>query len=247
MKNLFAIFAIVTALLTGGCSSDPMETFNEAVKHADSKNWVKAAKCAKKTAEANPTTLTESFYALCLIQQAKPREASEILEKLALNNSNDSIIQYLYGKSLFDSGRISDAYLYLSKSHRLDKTNKDCLVLLFQVAVKLNKPETGVYYSRIKKDPKLKENAILMNNYGVWLHQKKSNKDYGYFQVASTREKAPAGTTLNKAVSLDKKKRYEAALKSYRKYLTLSKDSVPDDALDVGSRINKIVEYLNSK
>lgn len=251
MKNISVYLVVLCAFIMVGCSTDPMETFNQAVESADRQNWAQATKFGKVAAEKSPSVLTESFYAVCLIKTAKEADALVILDKLAKENPNEVTIQYLYGKTLFEEGKVAKSYNYLNQAYKLDRTNKDCLSLLFQAAIKLNKPEVGkLFYTKIRKDSELGKNGVLLNNYGVWLYGKEKSESSPFFMAAATKDPKNAEIIRNKAVSLDRRgstdsKYYRHALNAYEKYLHLTKNR-PEEHLDVMDRKNDIVKYLNA-
>lgn len=239
-KLLLPFFAVILS----ACSSDPVEDFNSAVKQADQNNWGKAAKYAKEAAEANPTTLTEAFNAICLIKQDKAEEATEILKSLATKEPNNATIQFLCGKTLFSKGETADAYNFLTKSYNLDQSNNDCLALLFQAAVILNKKNAIDFYKLIQKKPNLVKNPTITNNLGVWYAQQNSPAAFVKFRVASNQNRNNSDIVLNTAIIYDKKKMYPLAQKTYEKYLRLTKDN-PVNHLAVTTRIDAIQKHLS--
>lgn len=240
-KLLLPLFAVIFS----GCSSDPVEDFNSAVEQADQNNWGKAAKYAKEAANANPTTLTEAFNAICLIKQDKVDDATEILKRLAADEPDNAIVQFLCGQTLFSKGETAEAYNFFAKSYNLDQSNDDCLALLFQSAVILNKKNAIDLYKLIQKKPNLVKAPTITNNLGVWYAQQNSPAAFVKFRVASSQSRDNTDIVLNTAIIYDKKKMYPLAQKTYEKYLRLTKDN-PENHLAVTTRIDAIQKYLNN-
>ncbi len=243
MKKLLLPFL---ALILNACSSDPVEDFNKAVENANQKNWVKAAKYAKKASEANPTTLTEAFNAICLTKQDKTEDAIEILKRLATKEPKNATIQFLCGKSLFSTGQTNEAFEHLSKAYNLNRSNDDCLALLFQTAVILNKKNAFLLSRFAKSKPSLTDKATIENNIAVWWHtNQNSSRALDAFQAALEKDRHNTNIILNKAIISDKNGEYQGAQKLYEKYLRLTKDN-PENHLAVTTRIDAIKRHLNN-
>jgi len=246
--KLFKTILIAATTFLISCGSDPIEDFNTAVKLADQNQWQEAKSIAAQVVDDYPTVLTEAFYATCLAQTAKLEEAQVIFKKLAQKNPKDATLQFLCGHALVMSKDYNEAYSYLRKSYDLDKTNEQCLIDLFQVGIKTNKPETVVYFFALKKIKKYSNDPLILNNAAAYMNRKSPKKSLSYFYLATNKKDSTSAMDLNFAINYDQLKRYDKALPLYKSYLDkTAKSATPPDAMAVSIRIQDITEYLNNK
>ena len=164
------LLAGVCAVPIAGCNKTSMSDVTGSISGADSPmprgdaELRQYSEQAGRRYEANRNDKAAAMaYARSLREFQQHAQATAILQGLAIRNPNDQQVLALYGKSLADSGRFSEAASVLEKAHTPERPNWSVLSAQGSVADQIGDHERaqGYYAAALRIRPG--EPTVLSN------------------------------------------------------------------------------------
>ncbi len=250
MKSLFLI--IFTALFLAGCGESaaltPEMLLDQAYNEAVNGTWKRALELALAAKKARP--YDSSVLIMTALAQENCGLEQDALETIRMASTDDKsfMVQYTFGRMLFQQAQYEQAMIPLKKAHALQPGDQDTVLLLEQAAAHQNLNEVGNYCSLLwknfPKDFNNKKNPYVMNELGLYYAVRKdARRAAAAFRQAEAIAPDSPEIQLNLAIVAD----YlgddpQTARRHYGKYLRLTADrpGLESDRLEVTRRLQEI-------
>ena len=154
MKFVFLPAFTCSILLLAGCSGESSdERMLQAVAAAKQGDWPKASKIANEVSESSPNAVAPMLLqALAYEKSGELNKAIDLVQQCAENNPQDFTTLYTLGRLYSkDPKRQDKAYVTLTKALALRKGDVNTLILLCNVGIKNNEPDTKQYLEQLLK------------------------------------------------------------------------------------------------
>ncbi len=176
--SIFLSTMLSVATVLTGCSSEEdsgNEQMTRAISLAKNGNWREAGQIADKLSADIPGAIAPILFQIVAYEKAGELDkATDLALQCARNNPKDFTAQYLLGRLYaMDSKRDGEAFEILERALQLRPGDLNTLILLCNLGVKRNEPNTRGYLEQLVTKTKL-SNAELANAYymqGLYLYK----------------------------------------------------------------------------
>ncbi len=175
--SIFSSAILLSAVMLTGCSEEKSE--NEQMTHAISLakngNWQEAGEIADNLTGNSSTSVAPKLLQIVAYEKSGELDkAADLALQCAKNNPRDFTSQYLLGRLYaMDSKRDGEAFEVLERALQLRPGDINTLILLCNLGVRRNEPNTGKYLEELVTKTKL-SNAELAKAYymrGLYLYK----------------------------------------------------------------------------
>lgn len=247
-KKLLLIIFVTTCIF--GCSNnsnDVNKILTSAVKEFQNSQWQNALNLANQAVNIDKHNVNALLFRSIAAQKCNDNNLAIDSATQALKINPDNFVAlytlgYLYSQ---DNMRSSEALTLLEKANSIKPNDRNTLILLSNLAIKLNSSKAMTYLNNLSKvDGALVETAPFANMLGnaYWqINDKKTASTY--FVKAYKLEKNNPVLAYNLAIALDFFfKREKSAIPYYKSFIALTKNNPAYQKLidDVNQRIQTI-------
>jgi len=165
MKKLLISSTALSVLFLCGCSNSDSagKQLNQAVSFAKQSNWQKAVGIAVKLSEDHPQIAAPKLLQVLAYEKSgEHAKAVDLARQCVKNFPDDFTARYTLGRLYAaDPDRQADAFTELEKAHSLNPRNSETLVLLCNLGIVRNEPNTGEYIDKLQKSSYPEKGKVL--------------------------------------------------------------------------------------
>ena len=156
MKKLFLSSAALCVLILCGCSDSKSvdKQLNQAVSLAKQNKWQEVADKAAELSKEYPQTVAPKLLQVLAYEKAGEMiKAVDLARQCVKMAPNDFTARYTLGRLYAaDPNRQADAFTELEKAHSLNPKHNETLVLLCNLGIVRNEPNTGKYINTLQQN-----------------------------------------------------------------------------------------------
>ena len=177
--KLFTILPAVlcTTVILTGCSGEKSGNEKMAGIIAAAKNgdWQNAEQTARELSDENPGDIAPTLFLIIAYEKAgELNKAIDLAVQCVRSNPKDFTAQYLLGRLYArDSRREADAFTTLESAFQLRPGDLNTLILLCNLGVKRNEPNTSIYLQQLVTKTQLDDTELAKAFYlqGLYLYK----------------------------------------------------------------------------